>query len=458
MHCSNDDYELGLFDPPGAVPPVSGLLPQTTPAAPVLPTTTPANTIPTPSPSQPSNTSPPQPVITPSSTSSSTTSTTTTSTSNDADPEAPSGPVLQQESSQDPSSDPPSTTQPTPSQTTVSSQSTQPQNVITPPSIPSPTSATPVAVVGTGTIKAIPGSSGVVLPNGSTAQPGTTATLTDSHSQPVVVVVATSGIHISSVSGSSSFIPNPTIAPVPIATIGNTVISAAPGATSVVIGTKTAFLSGPPVTVGGSVFSLAPTAVVVVGTDGKSSSAFALPTFGTPPPSPSTFKIDGTLVTVPVGATTIVIGDQTITNGGSLITLSNHDVLSLGPSGLIIQMPSGLVSTVTVPPSPVAYAIDTTTSSTSKGIASIIASSMSKYLSIIEPTDADDFTVGGLGNATASSPPNQPPASQSTTGASTQATTGAPAQITGNSGSHLDITKALVWMAGCLLLGSVQWM
>jgi hypothetical protein len=87
--------------------------------------------------------------------------------------------------------------------------------------------------------------------------------------------------------------------------------------------------------------------------------------------------IDGILVSVPAGASTIVIGGQTITSGGSLITLSNHDVLSLGPSGLEIQMPGGGVTTVTVAASTAApLAADSGTTSTSMGLASIIASGM----------------------------------------------------------------------------------
>jgi hypothetical protein len=177
--------------------------------------------------------------------------------------------------------------------------------------------------------------------------------------------------------------------------------------------------------------------------------------------------IDGILVSVPAGASTIVIGGQTITSGGSLITLSNHDVLSLGPSGLEIQMPGGGVTTVTVAASTAApLAADSGTTSTSMGLASIIASGMSYGLQTMKPANTNVFIVGGLGNGNASTPQSQTPAAQLTTGLPSQATTGspsqattiAPPQITASSGSQVDIKRALVWMACCLLAGWVQWM
>lgn len=194
----------------------------------------------------------------------------------------------------------------------------------------------------------------------------------------MIVSVDSSGVHIGGKSGSSTFVPNPTIAPIPIATVGNNVISAAPEATSIVIGTKTAFLNGPPVTIGESVYKLTPSGLVVVGA-GKTSSIFVLPTLAPSIPLDySTFRINGKLVSAYAGASTIVIGDQTVSMGGPLVTLSNHDVLSLGPGGLVIQMPSGGVSTVVIAPSTYSTATKSKTTSTSKGMASIIASSMSK--------------------------------------------------------------------------------
>lgn len=432
MHCSNYDYELGIFDPPAPVPPVTGLLPpQTTVAMPITTTTTtPASTLQG-TPRQPSNTSP--------SPATSTRSSSTTASS-------PSHPAVHQDTT---SVDARSSVRHSTTTKTTSPSITHPGKAITqPPTILSPTSTTIIAVIGSHSIGAVPGSSGVILPNGSTAHPGSVATLTDSHSQAVVISVAASGIFIGGKTGSSSFIPNPTIVPIPIATMNGKVISAVPEATSVIVGTKTAFLKGPPVTVDGSVFKLTPTGVVVVDGSGKSSSTFVVPTFGPSPPGASPFMIDGFLVSVPVGASTIVIGDQTITYGGPLVTLSNHDVLSLGPSGLVIQMPSGGVSTVTIAASSTVRAAGSKTrTSTTKGIASVIASSMSSKPCAMGPADPYDFTVGGLGNATSSASQSQ-----------TFGTTSAPAPIPTSVGSRVDIRKALVWMAGCLLVGSVKWM
>lgn len=350
------------------MPPVAGLLPPqpVTSSPPFTSIPAPASTI-AGTPSQPANTSPSQ--VT------STTSITSTSVQS-------SDPVQQPDT---PSTLASSTTFSSMISKTSASHTTQPQNAVSQPAVASPTTPTAIAVIGSHTIGAVPGSSGVILPNGSTARPGSVATITDSHSQPVVVSVAKSGVFIGRKSGSSSFIPNPTIAAVPIGTMGNHVISAAPDATSVTIGTKTAFLNGPPVTVSGSIFRLTPTGVVVVNKDSTSSTTYKVPSFGSPSSSDSKLVIDGIIISIESGASTIAIGDQTITYGGSLVTLSNHDVLSLGPSGLVIQMPSGGVSTVTIPPSTTAQDSGSTmrgmsTGSQSTGIGYIIASSMLKEL------------------------------------------------------------------------------
>jgi hypothetical protein len=47
----------------------------------------------------------------------------------------------------------------------------------------------------------------------------------------------------------------------------------------------------------------------------------------------------------------VVIEGHTVSIGGPVITLSNNDVVTLGPSGLGIQIPGGGISTVGVPAS-----------------------------------------------------------------------------------------------------------
>jgi hypothetical protein len=261
----------------------------------------------------------------------------------------------------------------------------------------------------------------------------------------MVISVASSGVFIGGKTGSSTFIPNPTIAHIPIATLSGNIISAAPEASSIIVGSKTAFLNGPPVTVGGSVFKFIPTGVVVADTDGKSSSTFAVPTFLPSSPGQSEFVVNGIHVSVSAGASTIVIGHQTITYGGPLITLSNHDVLSLGPSGLIIQMPSGRVSTVTM-------AVSTTARAASKGIGSIIASSRSPNLSIVDHTNSFELSVGGLGNSTTPAPSTT---STQSSEAQVSSTTSVSIAIPTGSGGRVDIRNGLVWMAGCYLMGLV---
>ena len=58
--------------------------------------------------------------------------------------------------------------------------------------------------------------------------------------------------------------------------------------------------------------------------------------------------VDGYTISAVPGESAVVIGGQTVTLGGSLITLANHDVVSLGPNGLVVQMPGGAVTTMSV--------------------------------------------------------------------------------------------------------------
>ena len=341
MHCGPYNYTYGIFDPPGAVPPVVGLLP-TTAAASYTSTYEPASAAATTVPVQ--ETSPP----------------TAASTSPPADP--PASP-----SSIGADSPPPSNNPPAP-----------------PPSMPSvplpPTSATAIATVGSQTISAIPGSSGVVLPNGSTAKPGSVATITDSNSKPVVVSVGTSGVFIGDTSqgDSKTFYSNPP-APTPpppqtpkvIATIGGQPISAAPGDSKVIINGQTITSGGNVVTLAGSnnVASLGASGLVVEG-PGGSVSTFALPTT-----APSVGGVVGTVEGIAVsasGASVVWVGSQAVTQGGEVATISGNDVVSLGPSGLQIMKPGGGVSTLSIP----AQQATGTGASPTKPLGSIIASSM----------------------------------------------------------------------------------
>jgi hypothetical protein len=317
-HCGNDNYTYGIFDPPGAVPPVVGLLP-TTVAAPVISTYEPASPSPTTA-LPPVSTVPPalpgtSPLLANPGSPASTQSFTDTisletiqspsvpstpgtldslalislpsapataaapnlpffqvsvsiatsvavspivaltppqnglvSLADPATPAIPSPPANPSTSGTSPSpaspiipansphlvdsilslpavgsttdaNPPTSSNQLDPPPTAISNN--QPDLSLTNPSIVLPTTAIAIVTVGSQTIGAIPGSPGVVLPNGSTVKADPIATVTDSNCQPVIVSVGTSGIYVAGTSqgDSTSYYANPTVPPIAIATV-----------------------------------------------------------------------------------------------------------------------------------------------------------------------------------------------------------------------------------------------
>ncbi|KAM3075651.1 hypothetical protein ACMFMG_007784 [Clarireedia jacksonii] len=226
-------------------------------------------------------------------------------------------------------------------------------------SSPSPTA---VAAVGSNAFSAVPGSSGVILPNGSTASAGQVTTVADASNSLVVVSVGSSNLVI----GLESYVL-PTSAPIastqvqpttPVAIVtlsGDSVISAAPGASSVVVGSQIASIGGAAVTEGGNVVKLTPSGVEIGDTDNNAVSTYSIPA-ALPSPQQSSIPVNvgvvnGQSISVIPGSTQqssiAVIGDQTITLGGPAATLSGGvNVASLGSSGVIIQAPSG---TITIP-------------------------------------------------------------------------------------------------------------
>lgn len=331
------DADLGLFDPPVAVPPATGLI--ITKAQAVTSTSEPAApivTLPIQAPN--TNTAVPAPTAT------------AIPTLEPVPTPASSNVVIP------PVSAPVSTINP------VEVPVTQ--------NIPTTTSPPVIAVIGTNTISAAPDSSNVVLPNGSTASVGVVLTLTDSNNVPVIVSVGSSGLVVTGTGVSSTYYPNPAmaattpaVAPVPVATIGGQVISAAPGASTVVIGGQTVTSGGVAITIPGS------NAIATFGSSGLiiQQAGGAVATYAIPSASAVVVgTINGIPITAAPGASTIVYGTQTMTMGGAPITLSNHEVLSLGPNGIIEQIPGGGVKTIALP--------GTLTSGV--GIGGIIASSM----------------------------------------------------------------------------------
>jgi len=211
-----------------------------------------------------------------------------------------------------------------------------------------------VATVGSETISAIPGSSGVVLPNGSTAKSGSAETVTYFNSQAVVVSVGTSRIYIRGTSsgGSISYVANPTIPSVAIATVASQVISPAPGATNIVFGSQTASLGSPPITVSNGVVQVTPSGLVVNDRfNVRAPSTYAISTLAhdvVPPTAIATTR--GQVISAAPGDSAVAINRQVVTSGGALVTLAgSNNVASFGAGGLIIQYPSGSVSTYTLP-------------------------------------------------------------------------------------------------------------
>ncbi|PQE34065.1 hypothetical protein CJF32_00002895 [Rutstroemia sp. NJR-2017a WRK4] len=240
------------------------------------------------------------------------------------------------------------------SSATSSVQDPPPQN-----SSPSPTI---VATVGSNTFSAIPGSSGVILPDGFTASVGQVTTIAGALSSPIVVSVGSSNLVV----GSESYVL-PTSAPVEskqaqptslvaIATLsGDSVISALPGASSVVVGSQIASIGGAAVTEGGNIVKLTPSGVEVGDTGNNAVSTYSIPAASSPPQQSSmpvnVGIVNGQSISVAPASAQIssiaVIGDQTITLGGPAATVSGGvNVASLGSSGVVIQAPSG---TITIP-------------------------------------------------------------------------------------------------------------
>lgn len=140
-----------------------------------------------------------------------------------------------------------------------------------------------------------------------------------------------------------------------IATLPNSVIiSGAAGDSSILIGSQTLSAGGPPITVTeGGVLSLATSGGGLIISNSGSVSTILLPT-STPqaPPATTLGIVAGqTISGAIIGSSQLAVGSQTLSIGGSAVTLAGNQVASLGSSGLVIQAPSGVVSTFAIPTS-----------------------------------------------------------------------------------------------------------
>jgi len=350
-HCGNDNGHFGIFDPPGAVPPVQGIFPTKAPVpapapapAPTAqpppaisplpsPTAVPVALEPQPEPGKPesaqqTNMPPlaPNPIVAPH--------------------PSPSNPDLVAPVNQNTSPITPIQSEAIPENLpnipNLPNQSAQPPNPsVQPVNNASPQQPDVIAVIGSNTIHA--GTSGIVLPGVAPASIGEIVTLTDSNNKGVVVSVGSSGIHVGT-GASATYIANPTIPPLapptdgaltPVVTLNGEVIHAKPGATTLVIKEQTLTAGGPPVTLSGTdnVAILSHNGLIIQ-YPGGSASYFSLPTVAPMQPQPSK------------DASIVVYEGNTLSVGGPPATMTDNAVVSLGPSGVVIQRPSGTESTI----------------------------------------------------------------------------------------------------------------
>jgi hypothetical protein len=201
---------------------------------------------------------------------------------------------------------------------------------------PDPPSAVPV-VSSIAAVTAVPDpapvSSAASSAVGDNASPASPAT-------PVVTAAANSAAN-----SAPQAVPLPATLPASstiIATIAGQVVSAAPGASTVQIGTQVVTAGGAEVTLsGGNVVTLGPSGSLLVKLPSGTTSLYVIPTA-----APLDTELAGASWVVNAGSSAVVVGTQTAYIGGPALTLSNHDVVSLGSSGLNIQMPGGTVSTL----------------------------------------------------------------------------------------------------------------
>lgn len=227
----------------------------------------------------------------------------------------------------------------------------------------SPPSPTVIAIVASNTFAALPGSSGIILPNGSIASFGEVVTIPNASNSPMIVSVDSSNILVGSETYSIPDITPISSSPaqgstaVVIATLsGNTVISVAPGASSIIIGTQTVYIDGPTVTEGANVVRLTPSGVEIGNTNNPITSTYHIPTVPLIPQNSVSVNVGVVGVhSISVkaislkGLSAAVVGGQTISIGGPAAILTGSNIASLGASGVIIQAPAQIITTIPVP-------------------------------------------------------------------------------------------------------------
>ena len=270
-HCGIPGTKYGLFDPPGAVPPVTGgLLPS--PAPVIVPSTTPAAAIPTAAPPV-SPPTPSSPIAEPAPSPAASQVNPVQTLQNQGSPPVTQGGAM-------PTAQPPTPVAPSPpSSVRISAgggnvASTYYANTIIPvqnePTFDPNTAAvgqapTPIATVAGVEITATPGASTIVYQGQTITSGGDVVTLAGTN---IVASLGSSGLIVQSAGGAVTTYSIPAAVPVPtgsiIGTVAGYVITAAPGASSVAIGSQTLVLGGAPITLSGNqVLSLGTNGIVV---------------------------------------------------------------------------------------------------------------------------------------------------------------------------------------------------
>ncbi|KAF4635416.1 hypothetical protein G7Y89_g2681 [Cudoniella acicularis] len=213
----------------------------------------------------------------------------------------------------------------------------------------SPSLSPIVTLSGGGVISASAGASSIVYGSQTASIGGPAITVSGQG----VVSLSPSGLVVSSANGGIATYALPQNSPSssssPIVTLpGGGIISAAAGASSVVYGSQTASVGGPAITVSGQgVVSLSPSGLVVSNSVNGLVSTYALPS---PTFAQSIAVVGGqTISGLAIGSSVAIIAGQTVSIDGSVATISGNQVISLGPSGVVVQLPGGGVTTISVP-------------------------------------------------------------------------------------------------------------
>lgn len=98
--------------------------------------------------------------------------------------------------------------------------------------------------------------------------------------------------------------------------------------------------------------SLAPIGIVVSNSDSGVINTIAMPA-AYPTQVINVGIVAGqTISAAAAGSSAVIVGGQKLSLGGPVVTLSGNQVASLGSSGIVIQAPSGIVTTLNVHPTP----------------------------------------------------------------------------------------------------------